>query len=67
MRRSIGWTFEDNMVDGLTKLPVYIPLTLNYFQNKAIFSDNAKITGRGDCTKKIEDCWSGLYLAALVC
>jgi len=27
-------------------LPVYISLALNYFQNKAIFSDNAKIIGK---------------------
>jgi len=27
----------------LTRLPVYISIALNYFQNKKIFSDNAKI------------------------
>jgi len=30
----------------LTRLPVCISLALNYFQNKIIFSDNAKLLGR---------------------
>jgi len=49
----------------LIRLPVYISLALNYFQNKILFSDNAKIIGRrpifeevpvgSDFTKKVED------------
>jgi len=50
----------------LTRLPIYISLAVNYFQNKIIFLDSSKITGRGgdfqvnvlqrgDFTKKVED------------
>jgi len=35
-----------------TRLPVYISLALNYLQNKRIFSDNAKIIGRGAIFKR---------------
>jgi len=47
----------------LTKLPVYISLALNYFQNKIPFSEKLKEGGDfqakclqgGDFTKKVED------------
>ena len=52
----------------LTRFPAYVSLARNYFPNKMLFSDNAKIIGRGgdlqakflyggDCTKKAEDHW----------
>jgi len=47
----------------LARLPVYISLALNYFQNKILFSEklyeggrfSSKVPGGGDFTKKVED------------
>jgi len=36
----------------LSKLPVYMSSALNYFQNKILFSDNAKIIGKGSIFKQ---------------
>jgi len=35
------------------RLPVYISLALNYLQNKIIFSDIAKIIGKGWFSSKV--------------
>jgi len=35
----------DSFCFKVTKLPVYISSALNYFQNKILFSDDAKIIG----------------------
>jgi len=50
----------------LTRLPVYISLSLNYFQNKILFSEKLQVRGDfqakclqgGDFAKKVEDHWS---------
>ena len=37
----------------LTRFPAYVSLALNYFPNKMLFSDNAKIIGGGRFSSKV--------------
>jgi len=57
----MNYSYSTNAFDSLcfvlTSLPVYILLALNYFQNKILFSHNAKIIRRGAIFK--QSSWRG--------